>query len=74
MEISFISDAAQQVLENPTEVPDTSNAVADSISQALQGLSAGAEGLQESNIEEELMKIFSGGSGQENNFLPFMQG
>lgn len=72
---NIISDAAQQVLQDPRQISDdTSNAISDSISQALQGLSAGAEGLQEPGLEEEIMKIFSGVSGQDNNFMPFMQG
>lgn len=66
-------DAAQQVLENPTPASDASSDIASTISQAIQGLSAGAEGLQEPVLEEELMKMFNG-SGSENNFLPFMQG
>lgn len=68
-----IPDAAQQVLENPSQISDPSSDIAGSVSQAIQGLSAGAEGLQEPLLEEEIMKMFSG-SGQDINFLPFMQG
>lgn len=69
-------DAAQQVLENPSQVSDASSDFASSISQAIQGLNAGAEGLQAPMNEEDLMKIFGpGGSfGSENELLPFMQG
>lgn len=72
----FLPDAAQQVLENPTQTTDTSSDFANSISQAIQSLNAGAEGLQAPINEEELMKMFTAGegSGQENNLLPFMQG
>lgn len=68
-------DAAQQVFENPTQT-DPSNDIAASISQAIQGLSAGAEGLQAPLNEEDLMKMFSGTGnlGSENDLLPFMQG
>lgn len=71
-----MADAAQQVLENPSQVSDTSSDFASSISQAIQGLNAGAEGLQAPMNEEDLMKIFGpGGSfGSENELLPFMQG
>lgn len=71
-----MADAAQQVLENPTQTTDTSSDFANSISQAIQSLNAGAEGLQAPINEEELMKMFTAGegSGQENNLLPFMQG
>lgn len=64
------------MLDNPTQVTDTSADFASSISQAIQGLNAGAEGLQAPINEEDLMKIFGpGGSfGQENELLPFMQG
>ncbi|KAJ8917364.1 hypothetical protein NQ315_002388 [Exocentrus adspersus] len=71
-----MADAAQQVLENPAQVTDNSADFASSITQAIQGLNAGAEGLQAPMNEEDLMKIFGpGGSlGQENELLPFMQG
>lgn len=64
------------MLENPTQTTDTSSDFANSISQAIQSLNAGAEGLQAPINEEELMKMFTAGegSGQENNLLPFMQG
>ncbi|CAH1962856.1 unnamed protein product [Acanthoscelides obtectus] len=68
-----MADAAQQVLENPTEVTNTSSDFAASISQAIQGLSAGTEGLQAPLNEEDLMKMF-GGNGSTNDLLPFMQG
>lgn len=67
------TDAAQQALENPSQLSDNSSDFASSISQAIQGLSAGTERLQEPHLEDELMKMFSG-SGEENKFLPFMQG
>lgn len=60
-------------MENPSQASDPSNDIAGSISQAIQGLSVGAEELQQPLLEEEILKMF-GGSGQENNFLPFMQG
>lgn len=72
-----ISDAAQQVLSNPTQqVPDQSVDFASTISQTIQGLNAGAEGLQAPFSEDDLMKLFGGGgqTGQENDFVPFMQG
>lgn len=73
--ISFV-DAAQQVLENPTAVPDSSSDFAASISQAIQGLNAGAQGLQAPVNEEDLMRMFAGpgGLGSTNDLLPFMQG
>jgi peroxin-19 len=70
-----MADAAQQVLENPTQATENSSDFASSISQAIQSLNAGAEGLQAPLNEEELMKMFTGQrSGQENDLLPFMQG
>lgn len=70
-----MADAAQQVLENPTQATENSSDFAASISQAIQSLNAGAEGLQAPLNEEELMKMFTGQrSGQENDLLPFMQG
>ncbi|XP_072382125.1 peroxisomal biogenesis factor 19 [Diabrotica undecimpunctata] len=70
-----MADAAQQVLENPTQAADNSVDFASSITQAIQSLNAGAEGLQAPLNEEELMKMFTGDkTGQENDLLPFMQG
>lgn len=71
-----MADAAQNVLDNPSQVSDASTDIASSISQAIQGLTAGAESLQEPLLEDEIMKMFGGGGvpAQENNFLPFMQG
>nr|CAH7769591.1 unnamed protein product [Callosobruchus chinensis] len=70
--IQQVEDAAQQILNNPTEVIGTSDYAA-SISQAIRGLSAGAEGLQAPINEEDLMKMFEG-NGPTHDLLPFMQG
>nr|XP_023013539.1 peroxisomal biogenesis factor 19 [Leptinotarsa decemlineata] len=70
-----MADAAHHVLENPAEVCDASSDFSASISRAVQDLSAGAESLQAPLNEEDFMKMFTGGgSGQENDVLPFMQG
>ncbi|VEN61389.1 unnamed protein product [Callosobruchus maculatus] len=68
-----VADAAQHILANPTEVTDPSSDYAASISEAIRGLSAGAEGLQAPLNEEDLLKMFEG-SGSTNDLLPFMQG
>ncbi|XP_044260753.1 peroxisomal biogenesis factor 19 [Tribolium madens] len=65
-----IAETAQQVIENPS---GDSNDFAATISQTLQGLSQGAEGLQNPNLEQDIMNLFAG-QGDQNAFMPFMQG
>ncbi|CAG9767786.1 unnamed protein product [Ceutorhynchus assimilis] len=69
-----MADAAQQVLTNPTEVTDQSVDFASSISQAIAGINQGQENLTRNAFnEDDLMKMF-GGTQQEGDLLPFMQG
>ncbi|XP_060534453.1 peroxisomal biogenesis factor 19 [Cylas formicarius] len=69
-----MADAAQQVLTNPVEISDQSVEFASTISQAIQGLNSGSEGLNNPFNEEDLMKMLGGGgSGEGNDLLPFMQ-
>lgn len=67
-----MSEAAQQVIDNPN-ITETSNDFASTISQTIQGLSQGAEGLQNPISEQDILNLF-GGQGDQNAFLPFMQG
>ncbi|KAJ8984035.1 hypothetical protein NQ317_012259 [Molorchus minor] len=71
-----MADAAQQTLNHPDQISEGSTDFAASISQAIQGLNQGAEGLQAPLNEESLLKLFGpgGGTGSENELLPFMQG
>lgn len=68
-----MAEAAQQVIENPNVTPN-SNDFASTISQTLQGLSQGAEGLQNPFSEQDMMNLLGGQGGGQNEFLPFMQG
>ncbi|EFA05071.1 peroxisomal biogenesis factor 19 [Tribolium castaneum] len=65
-----MAETAQQVIENPS---GDSGDFAATISQTLQGLSQGAEGLQNPNLEQDIMNLFAG-QGDQNAFMPFMQG
>ena len=67
-----MAEAAQQVIENPN-ITENSNDFASTISQTIQGLNAGAEGLQNPFSEQDMMNLF-GRQGDQNAFLPFMQG
>lgn len=71
-----MAEAAQQILSNPgADISNNSNDIAATISQTLHGLSQGAEDLQNPFSEADIMNMFSGGGGGEQNaFLPFMQG
>lgn len=70
-----MADAAQQVLTNPIDISDQSLDFASSISQAIAGLNQGQENLRAPFNEENLLRMFGGGSeGQDGDFLPFMQG
>lgn len=68
-------EAATQVGANPN-VEESDTDFANSISQALRGLTEGTEGLPAAFNEENIMSMFgqNQGQGQENSFLPFMQG
>lgn len=68
-----MAEAAQQVLTNPSEVSENSNDIASTITQTLQGLSQGAQNLQSPFSETDIMSMFTQG-GEQNAFLPFMQG
>lgn len=69
------AEAASQVLSNPGQISDDSNAFASTISQTLQGLNEGTENLQTPFNDAALMNMFGGAaSGGQNEFLPFMQG
>ncbi|GJQ75380.1 hypothetical protein Trydic_g23556 [Trypoxylus dichotomus] len=71
-----MAEAAQQVLTNP-EVTDTSSDFSSAISQTLRGLSEGAENLQNPLSEQDFFSMFGGataGTGEQNGFIPFMQG
>lgn len=46
----------------------------NSIAQALRGLSEGRENLQNPISENDLMNMFGQNEGDQNAFLPFMQG
>lgn len=70
-----MADAAQQVLNNPTDLSDQSVDFAASISQAISGLNQGQEHLKAPFNEDDLMKMFgAAGAGQDGDILPFMQG
>lgn len=69
-----MAEAAQKVLQNPTDIPTESVDFGSSISQAIQGLNQGAEGLQNPFNEEDLLKMFGNPQGDSNDLLPFMQG
>lgn len=71
-----MAEAAQQVLTSP-EVTDTSSDFSSAISQTLRGLSEGAENLQNPLSEQDFLSMFGGaaaGGGEQNGFIPFMQG
>lgn len=67
-----MAEAAQHALTNP-EVTDNSTNIASTITQTLQGLSQGAQNLQTPFSEADVMNMFAQG-GDQNGFLPFMQG
>jgi peroxin-19 len=67
-----MAEAAQQIFETPN-INETSNDFAATITQTIQGLNQGAEGLQNPFSEQDVMNLF-GGQGDQNAFLPFMQG
>lgn len=70
-----MADAAQQVMSNPSDISDQSVDFASSISQAIAGISQGQENLRAPFNEEDLLKMFGGGAGnQEGDIMPFMQG
>lgn len=68
-----MAEAAQQVIENPN-ITANSNDFASTISQTIQGLSQGAEGLQNPFSEQDMLNLLGGQGGGSNDFLPFMQG
>lgn len=62
-------------MANPTELSTEGNVFASTITQTLQGLSEGTENLQNPFNEETLMNMFgASANGDQNAFLPFMQG
>lgn len=71
-----MAEAAQAALTNPGIENPQSNEFASTISQTIQGLSQGAENLQNPFNEADIMNMFGnlGGQGEQNAFLPFMQG
>lgn len=63
------------MLASPNEISEESQVFASTISQTLQGLSEGSEAVQAPFSEDDIMSMFSGGAGSDQNaFLPFMQG
>ncbi|KAF2885447.1 hypothetical protein ILUMI_20727 [Ignelater luminosus] len=68
-----MAEAASQVTSN-TEEPAGDTDFAASISQALRGLSEGTENLQNPFSEQDLMSMFGQQEGDQNAFVPFMQG
>ncbi|KRT79685.1 hypothetical protein AMK59_7556, partial [Oryctes borbonicus] len=71
-----MAEAAQQVLISP-EVTDTSSDLSSAISQTLRGLNEGAENLQNPLSEHDFLSMLGGaaaGCGEQNGFIPFMQG
>ncbi|XP_017771933.1 PREDICTED: peroxisomal biogenesis factor 19 [Nicrophorus vespilloides] len=72
-----MAEAAQSAFSNPGIGEPVTNDFASAISQTLQGLSQGAENLQNPLPDSAIMEMFSGmadGGGSQNAFLPFMQG
>ncbi|RZC42433.1 Pex19 and/or DUF445 domain containing protein [Asbolus verrucosus] len=67
-----IAEAAQQVVQGPN-INEASSDFASTITQTVQGLSAGAEGLQNPFSEQDIMNLL-GAQSDQNAFLPFMQG
>lgn len=67
-----MAEAAQQALTSP-EISNNSCDIASTITQTLQGLSQGSQNVQTPLSETDVMNMFTQG-GDQNAFLPFMQG
>jgi len=68
-----MAEAAAQAVSNTPEVTNDTDFAA-SISQALRGLSEGTENLQNPFSEHDIMNMFGQSEGDQNAFVPFMQG
>ncbi|XP_022901077.1 peroxisomal biogenesis factor 19 [Onthophagus taurus] len=72
-----MAEAAQSVLSNPAPPNETSTDFSAAITQTLRGLSEGTENLENPFSDQDLLNMFTGGSGagsEQNSFIPFMQG